>query len=90
MESDPHGPAHGTPLTLFLSYSRSDRAVAERLADRLEQAGHTIWWDALIEGGANFSRSIREALDTADVVVVLWSKSCDRVRLGARRSGAGP
>lgn len=75
MESDPHGPAHGTPLTLFLSYSRSDRAVADRLADRLKQAGHTVWWDALIEGGANFSHSIREALDTADVVVVLWSKS---------------
>ena len=75
MESDTHRPAHGAPLTLFLSYSRADRAVAGQLAERLGQAGHTIWWDALIEGGANFSRSIREALDTADVVIVLWSDS---------------
>ena len=75
MESDPHRPAHGTPLTLFLSYSRPDRAVAEQLAEQLAQAGHTIWWDALIEGGANFSSSIREALDAADVVIVMWSNS---------------
>ena len=75
MESDPHRPPDGALLTLFLSYSRTDRGVAERLAQRLQQAGHTVWWDALIEGGANFSRSIREALDTADVVIVLWSES---------------
>ena len=75
MESDPHRPAHAGPLTLFLSYSRPDRAVAEQLAGQLEQAGHTVWWDALIEGGANFSSSIRKALDAADVVIVLWSDS---------------
>lgn len=75
MASDPHRPAHGDPLTLFLSYARADRAIAERLAERLEQAGHTVWWDALIEGGAKFASSIREALDAADVVIVLWSQS---------------
>lgn len=75
MASDPHRPAHGAPLTLFLSYARPDRAIAEQLAERLEQAGHIIWWDGLIEGGANFSRSIRDALDAADVVIVLWSVS---------------
>ena len=75
MASDLHRPAPGAPLTLFLSYSRNDREVAEQLAERLEQAGHTVWWDALIEGGANFSSAIRKALDAADVVIVLWSES---------------
>jgi TolB-like protein/tetratricopeptide (TPR) repeat protein len=75
MASDPHRPAPGAPLTLFLSYSRPDRTVAERLADRLQHAGHIVWWDALIEGGAKFASSIREALDAADVVIVLWSLS---------------
>src|SRR5689334_13842364 len=59
--------------TLFLSYARADAAFANRLATTLEQAGFTIWWDALIEGGEAYSRSIAEALEKADVVIVLWS-----------------
>ena len=61
--------------TLFLSYARADEVFARRLANALEQAGHTIWWDALIEGGAAFGRSIADALDSADAVLVLWSKT---------------
>ena len=60
-------------VTLFLSYARADQAFANRLATTLEHAGYTIWWDALIEGGAAYSRSIAEALETADAVIVLWS-----------------
>ena len=59
--------------TLFLSYSRADQAFASRLAAALEHGGYTVWWDALIEGGAAYSRSIAEALETADAVLVLWS-----------------
>jgi len=59
--------------TLFLSYSRADQAFASRLAAALEHGGYTVWWDALIEGGAAYSRSISEALETADAVLVLWS-----------------
>lgn len=75
MSSNPHSPARVEPATLFLSYARADRATADMLAGLLEKAGHTVWWDALIEGGAQFSRSIREALDAADAVIVLWSKN---------------
>ena len=60
-------------VTLFLSYARDDEAHARRLASALKQSGYTIWWDALIQGGAAYSRSIAEALETADVVIVLWS-----------------
>ncbi|HEV2044935.1 MAG TPA: TIR domain-containing protein, partial [Sphingomicrobium sp.] len=35
----------------------------------------TVWWDAMIEGGASFAKSIRGALDAADAVIVLWSKT---------------
>jgi TolB-like protein/Flp pilus assembly protein TadD len=59
---------------LFLSYARADRASAEKLVDGLVGAGYTVWWDALIEGGAQFAASIRTALETADAVIVLWSK----------------
>lgn len=60
-------------VTLFLSYARDDEPSARRLANALEHRGYTIWWDALIEGGAAYSRSIAEALETADAVLVLWS-----------------
>src|SRR6476469_3031543 len=61
--------------TLFLSYARADEASARRLANALEQSGYTIWWDAMIEGGAAFGRSIAEALESADADLVLWSKT---------------
>ncbi|HYX45364.1 MAG TPA: TIR domain-containing protein [Sphingomicrobium sp.] len=60
-------------VTLFLSYSREDETAAARVSNALEHAGYTIWWDALIEGGEAYSRSIADALEKADVVIVLWS-----------------
>ena len=71
MPDQPH--ATDQTVTLFLSYSREDEAYARRLASTLEHVGYTIWWDALIQGGAAYSRSISEALETADAVIVLWS-----------------
>jgi len=92
MASDPNGPAGRKPATLFLSYARPDRVRAEKLADVLAKAGYTVWWDALIEGGAQYAASIREALESADIVIVLWSKDsiesdwvCDEAALGRDR-----
>ncbi len=61
------------PVTLFLSYARADETQARRLAAALQHAGYVVWWDAMIEGGAAFSKSIADALDSADAVLVLWS-----------------
>jgi len=61
------------PVTLFLSYAHADEGKAKRLASALQHAGYIVWWDAMIEGGAAFSKSIAEALDSADAVLVLWS-----------------
>src|SRR5206468_12977305 len=48
------------------------------IALALEKAGHSVWWDLHVRGGAQFSKVIEEALKAADVVVVLWSaKSVD-------------
>ncbi|WP_162350615.1 TIR domain-containing protein [Pseudoxanthomonas gei] len=59
--------------TVFLSYSRADQDRARVLALALEEAGLQVWWDALIEGGAAFARTIETALAASDAVVVLWS-----------------
>jgi hypothetical protein len=59
--------------TVFLSYARDDADHARLFAKALEVAGHSVWWDLDVRGGAQFSKAIEEALEAADVVVVLWS-----------------
>jgi tetratricopeptide (TPR) repeat protein/TolB-like protein len=73
-ENQPHNRAPN----VFLSYARSDEPSAAKLVYALEQAGLEVWWDARIEGGAEFARSIEAALDRCDAVVVLWSGSSVR------------
>lgn len=59
---------------VFLSYDREDAERARPVALALEKAGHSVWWDLHVRGGAQFSKVIEEALKAADAVVVLWSK----------------
>jgi TolB-like protein/Tfp pilus assembly protein PilF len=63
-----------TRPTAFLSYSHADQARVRQLADALESAGVTVWWDTLIEGGAEFAKSVEVALARCDAVVVAWSQ----------------
>ena len=60
---------------MFLSYSRADKAQAVRLAKALQGAGLDVWWDTLIEGGAEFAKTIEAAINTSDAVVVAWSQA---------------
>lgn len=60
--------------SVFLSYDRDDTDRARPLALALEKAGHSVWWDLHVRGGAQFSKVIEEALKAAHAVVVLWSK----------------
>jgi TolB-like protein/Tfp pilus assembly protein PilF len=73
MPNEPSEPSKEKRATLFLSYSHADDAKARRIATALEEAGYTVWWDALIEGGAAYAKSIGSALETADAVIVMWS-----------------
>jgi tetratricopeptide (TPR) repeat protein len=59
--------------SLFLSYCHEDVKRVEPLAAALEGWGHNVWWDRHIAGGQQFSDSIEQALDGADVVVVCWT-----------------
>jgi TolB-like protein/tetratricopeptide (TPR) repeat protein len=59
---------------LFLSYAREDAATASLVARNLERAGHTIWWDRHLGGGARFAKEIAAALKDAEAVLVLWSQ----------------
>jgi hypothetical protein len=55
--------------SVFVSYSRSDRAYVERLAAHLEAAGLTVWWDNQMEAGVPFGSRIQRAIDECDVVI---------------------
>ena len=59
--------------TVFLSYARADQERAAQLVMALEAAGLSLWWDARIEGGAAFAKSIEAALEECDAVIVVWS-----------------
>ena len=58
---------------VFLSYDREDGPRARVIAQALERAGHFVWFDLHIKGGAEYGREIERALEQSDAVVVLWS-----------------
>jgi TolB-like protein/tetratricopeptide (TPR) repeat protein len=68
------GSAEGTH-TVFVSYAHEDAVRAQELITGLEQAGFRVWWDRLIVAGAVFAASTEQALESASVIVVLWSQS---------------
>ena len=72
---------------IFISYSREDRAIAQRVAHGLEASGLSVWWDRDIQVGSEWDKTIEEALAGAKCVVVLWtaqSKQSRWVRAEAR------
>jgi adenylate cyclase len=69
------GSVGGAVARIFVSYAREDVAAAEAFAGVLERAGHEVWWDSRIRAGSRYSRDIASALDSAEAVIVLWSKS---------------
>ncbi len=62
---------------IFISYARADRPLVEKLAGVLENAGHSVWWDRHIRGGAAFAKDIESQLQKADAIVVAWSAAAN-------------
>jgi TolB-like protein/Flp pilus assembly protein TadD len=59
---------------IFLSYTREDQATAQRFAEAFQAQGLSVWWDATLRSGEAYDQVTEEALRSAKVVVVLWSK----------------
>jgi hypothetical protein len=60
-------------IDTFISYSRSDRARAQRIGEKLKALGLEVWLDARIQSGTTFDAEIERALREAKSVLVLWS-----------------
>ena len=73
----PRSPAVGNePPAVFLSYSRSDRQFALRLAEDLKNAGMRLWLDQRdIIPGDQWDRAVENALTDCLCVVVILSPS---------------
>jgi TIR domain-containing protein len=59
---------------VFLSYSNPDRPRAQQIAHHLKLAGFGLWWDAELSGADSFDEVIRQKVDEARAIVVLWSR----------------
>ncbi len=76
---------------IFISYARENRPQAERIAEALAR-DWSVWWDPIIPAGQIFRKVIREEIDKARCMVVLWSSTSvesawvlDEASLGKRR-----
>ena len=60
---------------VFISYARDDRRVAKKLAEKLERAGLSVWWDTDLLPHQNFIEAINATIDAARAVIVIWSSN---------------
>ena len=65
----------GDRASVFVSYSRTDKSQARQIIDLLESAGFQVWWDDALEPGATYVETTEQALESAEAVVVLWTKT---------------
>ena len=62
--------------TIFFSYSRDDSEFVLNLANNLREAGANVWLDQLdIKAGSRWDKSIEDALDEANTLLVILSKT---------------
>lgn len=72
---------------VFVSYARENREPVQRLADALIEGGLSVWWDRDLVPGSEFATVIETQLNSASVVLGLWS--ADSVRSGFVRDECG-
>lgn len=66
-------------MDVFISYSRSDKEVAEALYDALRTQGKRVWFDKHnLTSGGNFMAEIRKAIRTTKYFVPILSQNIER------------
>jgi len=61
-------------VDVFVSYAREDLSRARPIVDAIVDQGWDVWWDRELNAGPRFDEAIEQALDSARLVVVLWSQ----------------
>ena len=82
-------PAADAGADVFISYARANRPTAEQLAAALAAQSIGVWWDRELLAGSEFAEAIEAQLQSARVVLALWSADSVRsafVRIDALRA----
>ncbi len=61
-----------------MSYSLEDSDTARQVVQAIEQKGWPVSWERFAEPNVITTHALREALNAADCVVVLWSRDAVR------------
>jgi hypothetical protein len=59
---------------IFISYKSERRKAVQHLAEILKINGYSVWFDAGLNSGVDFSSQIEKELEAAKVVITLWCK----------------
>jgi hypothetical protein len=81
--------------TVFISYAHKDgQEFAVRLLEDLQQAGHSVWLDAIrLKGGASWTKEIEISVDNCSALLALltpgsyFSEVCRAEQMRALRKG---
>jgi hypothetical protein len=76
---------------IFISYSKSDHALALKLSTFLESEGWTVWWDKSLAAADLYRDEIMKQLDAARTVITIWTPNSIKsgwVRAEAERANA--
>ena len=65
---------------IFVSYRRSDRELVASVVRRLESRNVQVWYDAEIEGGADWRETIVDALTNSEMLAIFFSDECNNSR----------
>lgn len=64
----------GQAADVFVSYKAEERKRLVPLVEALEAEGFSVWWDQHISSGTHWREEIETHLESAKVVIVVWSK----------------
>lgn len=61
---------------IFISYSRRDKYIVDRIVDTIRQYGYNIWIDVTgIESGEAFKKNIVEAIENSTLMIFFSSET---------------
>lgn len=73
---------------IFISYSRKDKVIVNKVVTVIKQAGFTVWIDTSgIESGEQFKHKIVNAIEQCDVLLFFSSKNSNKSPWTAKEIG---